>query len=705
MISKDIEPYLQEIIKYDMEKVFFANWVEKINRHQNIQKRLLIFTDVRIYQCRLKAFSKVPQLKKSYSWFKLTTVELNEPKTIIFTFKNNDGFLVKKFISDVPYAIIDFVGQQIVNIENPQEYPQFVVPHFSFLKYPISIFSGLNRLKAKILYDNPPNDEILSLFESYSLFLNSGSTIFVFGMFSESQYSGLILDSLCIVPHVTTVVFPDSQNPKTHWGEFCYLLEHAFYVNEVITNEQIDQNFDLIQQISSNTFSGVISSITFGSQFFREHDLSIIIKLYQTCSIPNIKFSQNKFETNPSIFAPLFASNSQFFTSLTFDKIPNFDFSRVITSLLNIKHVGITSCHLDLGKLLPTICSFKNCKIQSFDLSGNFCHSLRDGDECQLRQLPDSITEFIIDDFIFYGNSARDFLSFIIHQKNRTHFSLSMKKMSIEKEMWKPLFKFMLKHSNEDKFDYPITKFSWDGNELNFALFSFLGRCKNLSFLSLNGCFGSTNCPKLVQYLLSFISCTKTCKELNMGGTIMHRIPSELLEMIFNALKSDQRVIKKINLSGHNYRPETLTVLSDTLMANRFIEYVDFSSNGILKKEAWDNFFRRLVSRGKTVDFPIPQNEFAEMIQTKIISHEELEDFTSLINLIKRRNSQVKLPPDSILPPLGFIDQKEIEKLNGFDVNTQAVKPADDLCIESVTNNNITYSSLIAQLKDSFSSS
>ena len=48
---------------------------------------------------------------------------------------------------------------------------------------------------------------------------------------------------------------------------------------------------------------------------------------------------------------------------------------------------------------------------------------------------------------------------------------------------------------------------------------------------------------------------------------------------------------------------------------------------------------------------------------------------------------------------------EEIEKLNGFDVNTQAVKPADDLCIESVTNNNITYSSLIAQLKDSFSSS
>ena len=281
-----------------------------------------------------------------------------------------------------------------------------------------------------------------------------------------------------------------------------------------------------------------------------------------------------------------------------------------------------------------------------------------------------------------------------------------MKKMSIEKEMWGPLFKFMLKHSNSDNFDYPITKFIWDGNEANFAIFKFLDRCKNLTYLSLNGCFNSSNCGKLVQYLLAFISCTRSCNEISIAGTIMHRIPSDLLEMIVNSLKSDQRVIKKINLSGHNYRPETLTVLSDTLMTNRFIEYVDFSSNGILKKESWSNFFRRLVSRGKTVDFPIPQNEFAEMIQTKAMTHEDLEDFTSLINLIKRRNSQVNLPPDSILPPLGSIDQKEIEKLKQFNIGCKSVKQADERIIEdAVSKDDLTYSALISQLKNSFSSS
>ena len=163
------------------------------------------------------------------------------------------------------------------------------------------------------------------------------------------------------------------------------------------------------------------------------------------CNIPSIKFSQNKFEVDIPQIAPLFVKNSTFFTSLTFDNIPYFDFSRVITSLLNVKHVGITSCRLDLGQILPTICSFKNCQIQSLNLSGNLCHSLRNSEKGQLQQLPNSINELIIDDFIFYGNSARDFLSFIIHQKDRPSFSLSMKKMSIEKEMWGPLFKFMLK--------------------------------------------------------------------------------------------------------------------------------------------------------------------------------------------------------------------------------------------------------------------
>ena len=704
MISKDTEPYLQEIIKNGVEKVFFANWIEKMNRHQNIQKRLLVFSDIGIYICHPKAFSKISQKKTSYSWFDIVSIELIEPKTIIFSFRStNDTLSHKKVISDVPYAIIDFVGQQIVNIENPQEYPQFVVPHFSYLKYPISIFSGLYRLKAKILYDNAPNKQIMSLLELYTLFLNSGSNIFNFGMFGENQYNRLILDSLCVVPNVNTVVFPSSKSSPSHWADFFYLLEHSIYVSNVITHEKIDPNFDLIQKVTSSTFSGVIASITFGCPHISNRELSMIRRLYQSCKIPEIVFSQSQFQVNHFKIAPHFVSTSSFFTSLTFDQMPLCNISSIIQSLVNVKHISLTLCHLDLGIVLPLICSLKECQIQSINLSGNFCQKMPKNDNSiKNLLLPDSIDEIIVDDFIFYGNSARDFLSFIINQRQKEKFSISMKKMSIEKENWKPLFKYMLKHSQKDPFFYPITKFVWDGNEMNYSLFTFLNRCKNLKVLSLNGCFNNTD-NSLIQYLLSFITCTRSCIELNIGGSVRHRFPTNILESIILTFKADQRVIKKINISGHNYRPETLNLLADTLLANRVIEWIDFSTNGILKKENWSLFFRKLVSRGKSVDFPIPQNELGEMIRTKTLSHEELEDFTNLMNLIKRRNSQTNLPPDSIYSPLGQFENKEEEKEKEFVVETHQVLAAADDLIELVVKDESSITSLITQLKSSSS--
>lgn len=106
MIRKDIEPFLCEIIKNDIEEVHLAQWVDKINSHNHLDRRLLVFTDSGFALCRAKTFSKVPEITKFFSWFNLQSVELNE-NIFKFIFESEEQERIISFSFEQTNELLD----------------------------------------------------------------------------------------------------------------------------------------------------------------------------------------------------------------------------------------------------------------------------------------------------------------------------------------------------------------------------------------------------------------------------------------------------------------------------------------------------------------------------------------------------------------------------------------------------------------------
>ena len=200
MIPSDSKPILFEIIKNDIEEVHLAQWVDKINSHNHLDRRLLIFSDSGFSLCRPKAFSKVPEVTKFFSWFDLKSIELNDNIFKFLFYDNDQDTRSISFSFDQSTELLDILCQHLANILIPSEYPKILAgSNFSIDNYiTVPMISGLSRLKANIFYDRVIDDEIRSLIDSYSNFLSSGMTQINLGLFGNSNFVGIISRSRII---------------------------------------------------------------------------------------------------------------------------------------------------------------------------------------------------------------------------------------------------------------------------------------------------------------------------------------------------------------------------------------------------------------------------------------------------------------------------------------------------------------------------
>lgn len=676
MIRKDIEPFLCEIIKNDIEEVHLAQWVDKINSHNHLDRRLLVFTDSGFALCRTKTFSKVPEITKFFSWFNLQSVELNE-NIFKFIFESEEQERIISFSFEQTNELLDVLCQHLANILIPSEYPQILVGHnFSIENYnTIPMTSGLSRLKANVFYDHEENDEIRSLFDSYSNFLTSGMTKLNLGLFGDSSFIGIIIDSLNVVPHITSVVFPSTKNSSSHWLEFRDLLKYSRYVNEIITHEAITKDFYSINSIKQDEFSEKIETITFGNPNLSDKEVDVITNLYKKANIKNIKFINAKramlsFKNNLNTFV----SNSNF-KSVTLDKILSLKVLTTLRLLRNVEKVGITGCDIEISEAIPVICSLNGIiNTKSIDLSDNKCHFPLSRENLSL---PECIEEMIFDNLRFSGISLQVLLAYFECQKSSKKLSIHINNInSIEhdKEFYQLLFKFGENYSQDDisltkyidksEQNFNLDKIYFDNNKISKYLLRFFFRNKDLSLLSLNGSDFESD-DQIIKELTSFITHTKTLSELRISGNLRYQLSPSKLELILQSFAHDQRSIKRLDISLHNYRQESLDVLSEVLLLNRKIEYVNFTRNNVYNKPTWQSFFKKLMGRGAPLDFPIPHAEFSEMLRSKEITKEELTELINMIDKIKKGNKDIKIPPETINPtPLDDDEEKSVNDSN-----------------------------------------
>lgn len=725
MIPKDKESILSEIIKNDIEEVHLAQWVDKINSHNHLDRRLLIFSDSGFALCRPKAFSKVPEITKFFSWFNLQSIELND-NTFKFSFNGNDqdGRSIT-FSYDQITELLDVLCQHLANILIPSEYPKVLAgANFSIKNYiSVPMISGISRLKANIFFDNEVNDEIRSLIDSYTNFLNSGMTKLNLGLFGESHFIGYVIDSLNVVPHVTSIEFPSTKSSSSHWLEFCDLIRHSRYIKKIITHEKITSDFAQINLIQKNEISKVIESIVFGNLGLKDEEVSIISNLYKKSKFKSIKFLKARTAMcSLKLNLSSFLSNSNF-KSITLDKISSINVLTTLSLFRNVEHVGITGCGIEISEAIPVICSLDSIiHIKSINLSWNISNFLLSKTNISL---PNCIEEIYLDNVKFKGVTLQAILAFFECQKSPTKLSLHLNNIVLDADHYQSLFKFAQNYIKRDKSlrnskseqnqENPIECFNlhkiyWDSNQINKPLLQFFTKNSHLSLLSLNGTDLFYD-DQVTNGIINLIKRTKSLNELNIAGNLRYQLQPEKLELILQSFANDQRSIKRLNISMHEYRPETMNVLSDVLMANRSINYVDFTGNGILKKSVWKIFFKKLLRRGTPLELPIPQAEFCEMLKSKEITKDEIIDLLRIINALKKGNKDIKIPPETINPaPLSnnvddidlTDDENEnddIKKKFSFEITEIPVPDIDNSMINDSFEKEFGMNSLFEKLK------
>ncbi|OHS97870.1 hypothetical protein TRFO_35830 [Tritrichomonas foetus] len=673
MIDSELVDLVPELLENNSEMAFFARWVEEISSKQQVNRRLIILSDSGLSVCSSKSFTKTPTRNKFLSWFDLKRLNLIQSDTLKFYFLNNEKSIeaTVAFITEDPRNVIDLIGQHLVNILNPDEYPNIDIPNFRFSDFSPSIFRSLLHLMAKALADYKFSDDIISLVNTYHLFLESGSSCLNTGIFQNSKYLDLIFDTLNFAPQITSVVFPQNKSTFSHWPNFLYLLKRSRYIQNVITNEIIDDKFSILQSFTKENYKGVFNSIGFNCPKMTQNEFDIAIKLIENLGIHNITFGSLTPRFNSVKLLNNFHNLYNNISSLTLDHITKINFPLVLQTFKNLTHLGVTFCKLELSKVLSFICAQTNYTIESFDFAGNIYSTPIN---ITNRVLPKNVKKLGFNNVEFYGITLQILFEFLINQKrDKEHqISISLSNLKIDDQVLSSFFQYLLSYCknaqkllyspNYGKNDFQCNspngsqknlhlhsfcELEWDNNDTYYPIIPFCSQSNTITKLSLNGSINE-NDNNLIQYLISFIACNKTCTELNIAGSIKHSFSSHVLNLIFQAIKLDNRVIKRLNLRNHSYDNANLDSLADALMSNRNIEYINFSNNGIHDKSVWHRFFSKLTGRGKPLDFPIPIAEFSNMASNGKITTPEIEEIMKMIYSIKKGSSDVNIPQNTI---------------------------------------------------------
>ncbi|KAH0793111.1 Leucine Rich Repeat family protein [Histomonas meleagridis] len=633
MVDKEVEAHLKEIMKGRTENVIDARWVEKISSNHRKEKRVLVLTESSFSLYKTKAFSKLPKPSKRHTWFELKKLEAPSTKTLSFSFVDENI----TFSSDSTDVILKRIVPHLQQILTKSEMPTITISKYSSLDdSKLSPLRGVSRLRARLYTERPTTPE--DLLNTYQDFLKSGKTNLDVSQIAIHHYYASLLDSLSVVPTVTSLEVPTSEN--SHWQEIGHFLANSQYVDTFITSEKIDSHFSEFLAELEKSKHKRLKSVTFSCPKISDADISTIISIVQKREIQSLTIVRS---INKHTFDLLCSglSNVQSLKSFIVDHVEYIDVLKVIRTIPNLQRFGIINSDFDLSSIISSLSNNQDLMISTLDFSGNrFKSSFK-----KQIILSNNITTLILNDVDFKGNSFES-LFFKLVLKSPLPISVSLNRFKISESKWQS-FQKVLSQIYEEGQTFNLQGLYWEENQVFPLFFSFLDCCQPLTLLSLNGCFDGSE-GITFQNLCQFISSTKTITDLRLSGTANKKLSSQALIQVLNSLKNDNRQIKKIDISNNQFDEKVLEVLGEVLMANRHIEYVDFRNNGILNASAFKKLFSTLLQRGKPLHFPFPTYEMYEMLSKNTISIDNLNEFKSQVEKINEGNQSIQVPSDSI---------------------------------------------------------
>ncbi|KAH0786509.1 Leucine Rich Repeat family protein [Histomonas meleagridis] len=559
---------------------------------------------------------------------------------------------------------------------------------------------AISRLRARLFAERPTVPE--DLIKTYQEFLKSGNTCLDFSQIAVHHYYAPLLDSLLVVPHVTSVEVPTTET--SHWKEIGSFLAKTLNVTSFKTSERIDSHFSEFLEELSQSKNKVLKSVTFSCPKITESDMSTIVGIVQQCEIEDLTIVHCLNRNTIDVLCK-HLTKAPSLKRLTIDHAELIDPIKVICTLPKLDYFGCPHSDCELCSIFQNLSTVTDISLSTLNFSGN---SFKDSFKKPIN-LPPNICKLILDDVDFNGTAFQNLFSKMIF-KSPEPISLSVKRFKIDKTQWLNFQKTIAQYVEIGNAQLNIQELFWDGNNLSPEFFGFLEKCKPLTVLSISGCIDGSE-TAIIQNLTEFISSTLTVTDLRISGTENKSISTEALITILNSFSNDNRMIRKLDISHNQMNSNVFDTLANVLMSNRAIEYIDFTNSKITDPNIFKKFFTSLLQRGTPLKFPFPTSDIYEMEKNNTIDKTTVNELKTLAEKIEKGNPSIQVPKESISMPTTPItasyhamDNDDIEDSDTSDSEDWTYFPAqvpaiDNYEIESVLAEQFSLQKIVERIR------
>ncbi|EAY10207.1 hypothetical protein TVAG_118590 [Trichomonas vaginalis G3] len=284
----------------------------------NDKEEIVLASEYSLYFFTSKTFSKQLQVRLSFTWDKIKSINLPDSSTIILTYIEKELKILHKDAVQMFYSIL----LHLKSIFIPSEMPQVEIN----VKQPTGITPNSSPMLSRYIYLARKNN--IEIAANALTALKEGSVLV---RKSEEKHKQIELDlslfpgiqnqmyiylkTAEIEPSIQKIIIPKTGKPKP-WTSLVPHFQSNDTVDGVICKEIISEDFIEVVEAISNNSKSKINSFTFQDTSFTEDSLISIINLIKIKNIDSISILSSIEAPQFEKLAPHFADQSIKLSSL-----------------------------------------------------------------------------------------------------------------------------------------------------------------------------------------------------------------------------------------------------------------------------------------------------------------------------------------------------------------------------------------------------
>jgi hypothetical protein len=631
MIEPGTEAIVSEITRPRGERVFGALTVNRFKTRTKKERRLLVVSDVSLQFRDPKKTKKVAE--PAALWFDLQQVKSQGQNTVSFVFKGADVM----FQHDLVNTIVATSLQHLRMILSEAEFSALSIDGFAIpLPSPDSL-RAYYRLRSRVLGSGRVVPDNLDC--SYQVALLSRSASIDLADLPCGPLFEPVLDSLCVAPFVTSISLPAAA--ENTWEAAGRALVGNAHVRDFATFTPINESFAAFAALVAEKANPNLTSLSFNGPKIGLKSIKGIAAIYARQPVVGLSLS-NCFADAQHLRAFFDEiQTTRALRSLALDRSEELNLKTFINRLEGFETLALTKCSIDVCPFLKGVGKMPTFKVRSVDLSGNVADRGL-GHEWLWAK---SIHELRLNDLAMTRDGFVVLFRYCLTAP--TIETVSIQNAGLPSAELERALAQIIARSEMQEVKHGLKALYWDQNPVTPSFCRILELLDGLQLLSLNGCLSGAD--QSIRLLSEYLSHNETVNDLRICGTAQHSLATWQIVKLFEPLKTYNRTVARLQLSGNQFDAKTLDELADLLFANRIIVQIDLDSTGITEPAVWEKFISKVQGRGARLEIPFPRIDVAKMAAAHTANIAWMQKILSMFGRIAAGSPAIEIPRETIV--------------------------------------------------------